>query len=121
MARGDNEKWKQQAFGGGGKVPTAGGRSRFDALERAGDKYQPPPPPPVLTPEPSPVPEPEKSYSGGGSIHIKPSHKGLLHKDLSVAAGKPIPESKIQSAKNSSDPAVRKRATFAENAKHWRH
>jgi hypothetical protein len=67
------------------------------------------------------VPEPEKSYSGGGSIHIKPSHKGLLHKDLSVAAGKPIPESKIQSAKNSSDPAVRKRATFAENAKHWRH
>lgn len=54
-------------------------------------------------------------------IHIKPSHKGLLHKNLGVAAGKPIPSSKLASAKNSSTPAVRKRATFAENAKHWNH
>ncbi len=54
-------------------------------------------------------------------IHIKKSHEGLLHKNLGVAAGKPIPAGKLASAKNSSDPAVRKRATFAQNAKHWNH
>lgn len=58
-------------------------------------------------------------YKSGGSIHIKPSHKGLLHKDLGVAAGKKIPEKKLEKAKHSSNPAERKRATFAENAKHW--
>jgi hypothetical protein len=63
----------------------------------------------------------EQYFKSGGSIAIKPSHKGLLHKNLGVAADKPIPESKLQSAKNSSDPVVRKRATFAENAKHWKH
>ena len=55
------------------------------------------------------------------AIHIKPSHKGLLHKNLGVKAGKPIPASKLAKAKNSSSAAVRKRATFAENAKHWHH
>ena len=55
------------------------------------------------------------------AIHIKASHKGLLHKDLGVPAGKPIPSGKLASAKNSSNPAERKRATFAENAKHWNH
>lgn len=54
-------------------------------------------------------------------IHIKPSHKGLLHKNLGVPAGKKIPASKLESAENSKDPAVRKRAVFAENAKHWNH
>lgn len=53
------------------------------------------------------------------AIHIKPSHRGLLHKDLGVPQGQPIPESKLASAKSSDDPDVRKRATFAENAKHW--
>ena len=56
-----------------------------------------------------------------GGIHINPAHKGLLHKNLGVAADSPIPESKLESAENSSDPAVRKRAVFAENAKHWHH
>ncbi len=55
----------------------------------------------------------------GGSIHIKPSHKGLLHKDTHTKAGEKIPESKIKKAEKSSNPAVRKRAVFAENAKHW--
>lgn len=55
------------------------------------------------------------------SIHIKPSHEGLLHKNLGVPQGKPIPSGKLAEAKNSKDPAVRKRATFAENAKHWHH
>jgi hypothetical protein len=55
------------------------------------------------------------------AIRIKASHKGLLHKNLGVAAGKPIPASKLAKAKNSSSAAVRKRAVFAENAKHWHH
>lgn len=68
----------------------------------------------------APRPRADRRARGGG-IHIKPSHKGLLHKDLGVAAGKPIPEKKLAKAKNSKNPAVRKRATFAENAKHWKH
>lgn len=55
------------------------------------------------------------------TIKIKPSHKGLLHKDLGVPADKPIPAGKLAKAKNSKNPAVRKRATFAENAKKWNH
>ena len=55
------------------------------------------------------------------AIKIKPSHKGLLHKDLGVPEGKPIPASKLASAKNSPNPAVRKRANFAANAKKWKH
>jgi hypothetical protein len=57
----------------------------------------------------------------GGGIHIKPSHKGLLHKDLGVKAGSKIPARKLEAAEHSSSPAVRKRAVFAENAKHWDH
>ena len=54
-------------------------------------------------------------------IHIKPSHKGLLHKNLGVKKGKKIPLSKLMAAKHSESPAERKRATFALNAKHWAH
>lgn len=54
-------------------------------------------------------------------IHIKPSHKGLLHKKLGVPEGKPIPAAKVAKAKNSDDAALRKEATFAQNAKHWHH
>lgn len=59
--------------------------------------------------------------ASGGGIHIKPSHKGLLHKDLGVKSGEPIPASKLEKAAHSSDPAERKRAVFAENAKKWNH
>lgn len=55
------------------------------------------------------------------SINIKPSHKGLLHKDLGVPSGSKIPAKKLAAAKNSSDPAERKRAVFAANAKKWHH
>jgi len=55
------------------------------------------------------------------SIEIKPSHKGLLHKKLGVPEGKPIPAAKIEQAKHSSSPALRKEANFAEVAKHWHH
>jgi hypothetical protein len=55
------------------------------------------------------------------SINIKPSHKGLFHKDVGKKPGEKITESDIQKGKHSEDPAERKRATFAENAKHWHH
>jgi hypothetical protein len=55
------------------------------------------------------------------SIHIKASHKGLLHKNLGVKQGSPIPASKLAKAKHSKSAAVRKRAVFAANAKHWNH
>ena len=52
-------------------------------------------------------------------IHIKPSHKGLLHKDLGKKAGAKLSEKDLEKAKNSKDPAERKRATFAMNARSW--
>ena len=55
------------------------------------------------------------------TIKIKPSHKGLLHKNTGTPAGQKIPAAKVAAAKNSPDPAVRKRAVFAANAKKWRH
>lgn len=61
------------------------------------------------------------NMADGGSIHIKPSHEGLLHKNLGVPQGNPIPEKKLSHALNSDSGAVRKRAQFAENAKHWHH
>ena len=65
-------------------------------------------------------PDYNKKAAGGG-IHIKKSHKGLLHKNLGVAEGKPIPAKKLAKAEHSSNAKVRKRAIFAENAKHWHH
>jgi hypothetical protein len=53
------------------------------------------------------------------AINIKPSHKGLLHKDLGVKQGEKIPAKKLEKAEHSENPAVKKRAVFAENAKHW--
>ena len=50
---------------------------------------------------------------------IKPSHKGLLHKDLGVPAGKKIPVKKMEKAKKNASPAEKKRIVFAENAKKW--
>lgn len=57
----------------------------------------------------------------GSGIKIKPSHKGLLHKNTGTKKGKKIPVSKIEAAKHSKDPKVRKRATFALNARKWNH
>ena len=83
------------------------------------------------TPQPNPVmsklkPRENKAYAaecaskgyGASGIHIKPSHKGLLHKDLGVPEGQKIPKAKIAAAKNSPNPKVRKRATFAQNFGH---
>jgi len=55
------------------------------------------------------------------AIHIKKSNKGLLHKNLGISDKKGIPLKSLVKAKHSSSPAVRKRATFAMNARHWSH
>ncbi len=54
-------------------------------------------------------------------IAIKPSHKGLLHKDLGIKASAPIPAADLMKALHSKNPSVRKRANFARNAKSWNH
>lgn len=54
-------------------------------------------------------------------IHIKPSHKGKLHEALGVAPGKPIPAAKLEKATHSSNPALKKEAVFAKNAKGFKH
>lgn len=55
------------------------------------------------------------------AINIKPSRKGLLHSKLGVPQGQPIPQAKLAAAKQSKSPALRKEATFAENAKGFNH
>lgn len=52
-------------------------------------------------------------------IKIKPKNKGKLHEDLGVAKGKKLTAAEIAKAKRSSNPAERKRATFAANARKW--
>lgn len=61
----------------------------------------------------------DRRARGGSGIHIKPSHEGLLHKNLGVAKDQPIPAAKLEKAENSDSAAVRKRAVFAANAKTW--
>ena len=53
----------------------------------------------------------------GSGIHIKEENKG---KFTSYCGGKVTNEC-IQKGKNSSNPAIRKRATFAANARKWKH
>lgn len=62
-----------------------------------------------------------KGGKSGSGIHIKKSHEGRLHKALGVPEGQPIPAAKLAAAKKSSDPAIRKEATFAINAKGFNH
>jgi hypothetical protein len=52
---------------------------------------------------------------------IKPKNKGKLHRDLGVPEDAPIPAGKLRAGKRAADPAVRRRAVFAENADHWHH
>jgi len=53
------------------------------------------------------------------SIHIKLENKGKLHKNLGVPQGKKLTEGELERAKHSDSAAVRKRATFAKNARKW--
>lgn len=52
---------------------------------------------------------------------INPAHRGLLHDDLGIPRGEKIPRARLEEAKRSSDPAVRKRANFALNFNHNGH
>jgi len=53
------------------------------------------------------------------TIHIKPSRKGLLHQKLGVPLTRNIPVTKLDAAIKSGDPALRKEAQFAKNARSW--
>lgn len=57
------------------------------------------------------------TFDKGGEIHIKPENRGKFTK---YCGGKVTSEC-IAKGKRSSDPAVRKRATFAANARKWHH
>lgn len=53
----------------------------------------------------------------GSGIHIKKENRG---KFTDYCGGKVTSEC-IAKGKRSSNPAIRKRATFAQNARHWKH
>ena len=55
----------------------------------------------------------------GDPIHIKPENKGKLRAETHTKAGAKVSEKAIVKAEHSKSPAERKRAVFAENAKHW--
>lgn len=46
---------------------------------------------------------------------IGPVKKGALHSDLGIPQGEKIGKARLQAAKNSDNPKVRKRANFALN------
>lgn len=54
-------------------------------------------------------------------IHIKKSHEGRFHKDVGKKAGEKITEADIEKGLHSKNPAERKRANFARNARKWHH
>lgn len=56
-------------------------------------------------------------FKNGSGIHIKKENKG---KFTSYCGGK-VTSACIQKGKHSSNPAIRKRATFAANARKWKH
>lgn len=58
----------------------------------------------------------EKLKKGGG-IHIKPSQRGSFTR----YCGGNVTEECIRKGKASSDPKIRKKATFADNARHFKH
>lgn len=71
-----------------------------------------------LTSLPNSFSSPElNAFAGGGRIHIKPENRGKFTK---YCGGKVTAEC-IARGKRSSNPAVRKRATFAANARKWKH
>lgn len=71
-----------------------------------------------LTSLPNSFESPElNTFAEGGKIHIKPENRGKFTK---YCGGKVTSEC-IAKGKRSSDSAVRKRATFAANARKWHH
>lgn len=66
-----------------------------------------------------------EGYAEGGKVKtphfLEGLKKGALHKQLHVSSDKPIPAGKLEKATHSENETLRKRAQFAENAKHWHH
>lgn len=58
-----------------------------------------------------------KKFKKGSKIHIKESQKGSFTK----WCGGNVTSECIQRGKNSNDPKIRKKATFAANARKWKH
>ena len=56
-------------------------------------------------------------YKKGGSIYIKPSKRGSFTR----WCGGKVTNECIQKGKNSSNPAIRKKAVFAQNARKFKH
>lgn len=58
-------------------------------------------------------------------IHIKPSHKDLLHRAMNVSPGQTLSLADVAKtktrAKHTGNVKLEKQATFAENAKRWSH
>lgn len=52
------------------------------------------------------------------AVEIKPSHRGLLHRNLGIPEGQKIPLKRLMAAKKSASPAIRKQDTFAVNFGH---
>lgn len=52
-------------------------------------------------------------------IHINPAHKGRFARDVGKKPGEKITGADIEKGLHSKDPAERKRANFARNAKKW--
>lgn len=55
------------------------------------------------------------------AIEIKKRNEGKLHSKLGVPSGKKISVARLESAKKSTSPELRREATFALNASHWKH
>lgn len=54
-------------------------------------------------------------------IHIKESQKGSLRKATHTKRNEKIPMAKLLAEKHSKSAAMRKKATFAINARGWNH
>lgn len=61
--------------------------------------------------------DPIELYKKGHKIHIKKQNRGKF----TEYCGGNVTDACIQRGKNSSDPKIRKRATFAANARTWKH
>lgn len=61
--------------------------------------------------------DPIELYKKGHKIRIKKENRGKF----TEYCGGNVTDACIQKGKNSSDPKIRKRATFAANARTWKH
>jgi hypothetical protein len=63
----------------------------------------------------------KKKRTGKLNIKIKKSKQGSLRAATGTPKGKKIPMSTLNRLKKSGSPAMRKKATFAKNARSWGH